>query len=487
MKLRLPILVSLLALVPACIEASRPPAGDANGRDTATEEDSTSTADVDVVVQDTREDSAAPVDTAVTVDTVQGCDPGQCTIDGGCVTDGHARVGSPCYVCDFDRDPTGWSALDEGARCDDGDTCTPSSSCTADGRCVGAPDPTCSNPPSCVTDVTCADGDCVYELETETCLIDGTCFKTADPWPGVGYCKGCDPSKDRFAWTPRTSGSCNDGDACTVDDVCDGEATCAGVELVCDDHIACTNDTCVAGHCDYALDEGSCLIEGSCYAAGVSADLETCRTCEPSKTGSAWSPATGSSCDDHDACTGPDICDHGSCEGPLLHYDTEPNDDGADFDLLQAGNVAIDAAFPSGYVQGNLNPAADDRDFFGYGMLMNLNSAKRKPKVHLRGLVDTASYNLCVWVRCGVGDSSAHEPTVDCPVGDPVSLPGSWGFKGCCTPIAGATEWAGALPASCTEDTTSTDLGMVRILVEAADSNQQECPGYILDWGAIGY
>lgn len=79
------------------------------------------------------------------------------------------------------------------------------------------------------------------------------------------------------------SAPCDDGDACTLVDQCDGRGACVGVSHV------------------------LCRARDACHAAGV---------CDPA-TGVCGAPkaADGSPCDDGDACTQVDVCEDGLCVG----------------------------------------------------------------------------------------------------------------------------------------------------------------------------
>jgi hypothetical protein len=78
---------------------------------------------------------------------------------------------------------------------------------------------------------------------------------------------------------------CDDGNACTVDDACDGDV-CVGTPVDCSGQ----GDTCNAASCDPAGAEGNC------------------DTLTPLKNGTP--------CDDGDACTTSDACLNGTCSGP---------------------------------------------------------------------------------------------------------------------------------------------------------------------------
>lgn len=469
--LLVPVLALLASAAPRCIEAARVSGvGDVDtvGEDTTAPEDTANVVD-----------AVDPSDTAIAPDTASACGPGQCSIASGCAEDGAPRAGLPCQYCDADSAPSVWSVRDNGIACDDSDPCTPTASCAA-GVCVGERDPVCADPPSCVDHVDCGSGDCVVNVVSGSCFIDGSCWAGGGARPGQP-CQRCRPQSDPLAWTIEGSGPCEDGDACTVNDTCVA-GVCKGQRKDCDDHVGCTGDTCSDGVCAHEILADKCYIDGVCYADGHQGEPPSCVVCDPAEP-TAWTARQGS-CDDHDACTDPDVCADGACVGALVHVDSEPNDNLDNYEILGVATVDLLAAFPSGTTSGNLNPAATDQDVFGYGMLMNLNATKRKPKVRLKNLDPAATYELCVFARCGVSDVSSKAPTVTCPVGGPVSLPGAFG--GCCASYTGIQEFATALSASCATDATSTDVGLVRVRVRAL-ANATPCPTYTLEWGAVDY
>jgi hypothetical protein len=97
--------------------------------------------------------------------------------------------------------------------------------------------------------------------------------------------------------------ACNDGNACTVDDVCQ-TGVCLGNSLECDDGIDCTLDSCDPGAgCVHETENAACEDQGPCMIPSCSED------------GCTYSAAdTATSCDDGDSCTADDRCDgKGSC------------------------------------------------------------------------------------------------------------------------------------------------------------------------------
>lgn len=85
----------------------------------------------------------------------------------------------------------------------------------------------------------------------------------------------------------------------------------------CDDNRACTDSTCVAGHCVHAVQTGFCLIAATCVATGVASAANKCLRCDPSKRLDGWSEADGAECDDGLGCTYADKCNKGSCQGTV--------------------------------------------------------------------------------------------------------------------------------------------------------------------------
>ena len=124
------------------------------------------------------------------------------------------------------------------------------------------------------------DNDCNGQTDEATCA-DGSCTTGA-----------CSPSKTApsgFAcvYAPK-AGACDDGDACTLGDTCQGGICAPGAAKECDDGNACTADTCGNGVCAHVAvpgcSGGTCLygkqqcLKGSFCAMkeGVCAGEGTC-------------------------------------------------------------------------------------------------------------------------------------------------------------------------------------------------------------------
>ena len=206
----------------------------------------------------------------------QACnDKDLCTLDICDVVAGTAKCSHP--------------VLPEGANCDDGDVCNGFSACANDGCVVGVP-------------LKCED--------TNPCTLDS-----------------CNPLKG-CAHTSH-SGSCDDGNACTLSDGC-ASGSCVGTALQCDDLNVCTIDTCkVELGCRYLPTSGlcsdgdACTTADSCSGGGCSGTPKNCDDKQPCTVDSC--DGTGAcvhssektektGCDDGDACTLGDICTGGSCQ-----------------------------------------------------------------------------------------------------------------------------------------------------------------------------
>lgn len=214
------------------------------------------------------------------------CDDGNaCTIETTCTSDGLC-VGKK-VVCDDGNVCTTDTCLpDKGCVflpnenvCDDGNLCTKNDKCSG-GACVGEESDECG----CTEDA-----DCEKYNDADACngvvkCIFGTC-KVAQST--VKVCKDDNPSPCRKVICQPETGECvtllsengrpcDDGDACTVGDLCLNGECIGSAPLPCDDGNPCTIDTC-----DHDV---GCVNEFSLYP-----------------------------CEDADPCTVNDYCRYGTC------------------------------------------------------------------------------------------------------------------------------------------------------------------------------
>ena len=252
------------------------------------------------------------------------CTADACVFNKGCVfvpIEVPCDDGEVCTVGDMCKD----GACIPGPR----DMCDDSNECTMD-QCVtgvgcehtpidGAP---CDDHNACTGDGECKAGQCVEVGPVNDCDDGLECTKdSCDPKAG---CKN----------VPRTGEACDDHNLCTVKDTCDATGACVGEGAPdCDDKNECTKDSCDQGKgciheprvgetCD---DRNACTLQdacdehGACVGSGelVCDDGKVCTedTCDPTE-GCENMPRLGEACDDQDPCTFDDRCTlDGECRG----------------------------------------------------------------------------------------------------------------------------------------------------------------------------
>jgi hypothetical protein len=138
---------------------------------------------------------------------------------------------------------------------DSGDACGNDGACDGAGACRSTPrqgEPCSTNASNlCLVGGTCDDGECTG-VTTKTCAASATACRQ----PGV-----CEPSTGACTYEPASSGTCNDGNACTSNDSC-VSGTCMGTAMACTTPPACRTAVaaaCSGGTCSYPtnLSDGS--------------------------------------------------------------------------------------------------------------------------------------------------------------------------------------------------------------------------------------
>ena len=356
--------------------------GDADGTD------GTDGADVVVVLQQTScttiaECYAAVADAGLSVGCVGAiCDGGQCAFTedarvGGACND--ANVCTDADVCQAD----GTCAGTAQAACDcvvdgDCDAATGDDLCTTEYRCVAGgcePDPafrkvcfTGSDSFCSVTTCQPATGECVSQAlnDAEACDLDNGCID--NPSCQAGLCSGtpkvcddtdvctfdsCDPISGTCQTTPLSGEPCDDGDNCTVVDVC-ALGQCGGTPQQCDDGVACSVDSCNpdTGACQY--DDTACQCD-----PGLECDDDNPCT-EDICDGDAcvYAALTGQACDDGNLCTVADACGpSGFCQGPQKDCS-----DGIECTLDQCNQIDGQCFYQAGGCECVTNSQCDDED-----------------------------------------------------------------------------------------------------------------------------
>ena len=273
-------------------------------------------------------DSAGELDASAALDTTGNrttdagsSDTDQCQLDGDCPATGDpcraARCtdGHQCVV--FDR---------EGLPCDDGAPCTVDTACQK-GKCGGGLD-LCE----CTEDAHCADA------PLNLCAGAPFCDQSKLPWrcasnPATAVvCGGvtgpcsqsvCQPQTGKCEAVDNVDGSaCEDGDPCTVAELClKGKCVAKANVCKCDVDADCLSfddkDPCNGSwFCDVATFPRVCRLNVASIITCATDKDTVCskNTCDPKDGACKPQPAKdGSPCDDGDDCTNGDACEKGSC------------------------------------------------------------------------------------------------------------------------------------------------------------------------------
>jgi hypothetical protein len=275
------------------------------------------------------------------------CSDGDACTTGDLCAGGHCTAGTP-VVCNDNNTCTD-DACDKSGSCtftnNDANACTDHSACTSGDHCqagVCAATPiTCPDDGNvCTTAVCVPSTGCGQSFNTVAC-DDGNACTSADQC-ALGICAGtpktcndsnsctldtCSLATGQCVFTATTSG-CDDGNLCTVGDVCATGVCTPGMAKVCNDNNPCTDDSCspTAG-CVFtpnnanACSDGSLCTADHCAAGACVSTPVVCPDDQNPCTTAACSPTTGCSqtfnsdpCDDHDLCTTNDRCSSGVCQ-----------------------------------------------------------------------------------------------------------------------------------------------------------------------------
>lgn len=352
------------------------------------------------------------------------CPSSKCLIGGTCYSSGSVNPSSECQACQPSTSTSAWTNLPS------------STSCTADLY-------------SCTTDKCDGAGSCKHTLAANNCVVGATCYSEGTKNP-LNSCQSCQSAVSTTAWSNLSSGaSCTSDSLFCTSDVCNGAGTCthaltsgncliagacyaegtANPSNACQscqsttsssawtnssnttactsDGLSCTNDLCNgSGTCSHTLQANSCVIAGACYASGATNPANSCQSCNPSVSTTAWTTsANGATCgSDGLSCT-TDICSAGIC----TH-------------TLQAGTCAIGGAC---YAAGAANPSNSCQICQTASSTLAWTNVANNTACTDDGLActtDTCQAGVCnhalVASTCLVGGtcyaSGAFDPSVDC-------------------------------------------------------------------------
>ncbi len=210
----------------------------------------------------------------------------------------------------------------EAESCDDDDPCT-TDECVIGVGCVRTPyEGACDDGDSCTSGEMCVAGECTAG-ETVSCLDDGNSCTVEQ----------CDDALGCVRTNLANRSRCEDGNPCTVDDLCMEGQCRSGAVISCDDHNPCTVDSCgsdgaclnapVDGGPGSCEDGNACSIGDRCEAGECVAGVgPTCLDDGNPCTVESCSIELGclstlkpnlSACEDGNACTIGDQCVAGQC------------------------------------------------------------------------------------------------------------------------------------------------------------------------------
>ena len=208
------------------------------------------------------------------------CTTGDVCSNGACLGPGNLDCDDGNVCTDDTCDPVaGCKHVFNQSDCNDGDPCSTGDQCKA-GACLGTGVLDCNDAKLCTDDSCDSDAGCVHQPNTLAC-DDGNACTLIDVCSG-GSC------------SPGGLIACDDNNLCT-DDSCDTQAGCvySSNVLACDDSNECTTaDACLAGACvggpPADCDDGNpctidiCLWDQGCehYPVAVGADAGVCAVCD---------------------------------------------------------------------------------------------------------------------------------------------------------------------------------------------------------------
>ena len=356
------------------------------------------------------------------------CDDGNpCTVSDVCANGtcnpGLALDCDDGLTCtdDFCDAPTGCGHKNRTGACNDGDACTSGDSCEV-GLCTGAT-ADCADSNPCTVDSCDKNAGCSHVAvsvattcdDNNACTLNDLCAGTAckgtaqvcndgDPCSA----DGCDPASGCFAKPGNDGAPCDDGIPCTAQDTC-ANGNCTGTAITCDDGNACTNDSCAGGVCLNVANTATC-------DDGIACTSDSCNAA----TGGCVHSAVDSACDDNTTCT-TDTCN--ATTGCLHVSDGTTCNDGN----ACTNDVCTGGASATGCTHSNVGPGTtcDDGDACTTG--------------------DSCNSGTCAGAGpiCGDGACTCGETAVSCAA-DCVSAPAGMAL------ISAGTFWMGC---NATKDT----------------------------------
>lgn len=173
----------------------------------------------------------------------------------------------------------------------------------------------------------CINHQCEYRQQEDGAPCSGT--PAAECLETTGTCRS-----GVCQYTPRATGPCNDAQPCTVNDACNSAGVCAGTLLNCNSPPPCMKfaGICRDGQCNYVpaaagttCDDGNaCTMNEACDGSGncLSEQVVDCKdnpdTCEET---TGCDPVYG--CLYRSTCPNTQVCQNGGCCVPFVNHCVE--------------------------------------------------------------------------------------------------------------------------------------------------------------------
>ena len=273
------------------------------------------------------------------------CTAGDACAAGACAP-GDVTVCDDQNLCTSDscNPKQGCVFADNTLPCTDGDVCTLGDVC-AGASCQPGKVTLCNDGNACTEDSCDKTNGCVFAANAASCSDGNVCTQgdqcvAGKCAPGAPYlCDDgnpcttdlCDPVNGCMATASKIP--CDDGDICTLGDVCAGDDCQPGKPVSCNDGNPCTDDGCDAKNgCQHAANSGFCsdgnlctvsdaCQGGACLGAQMlnCDDANACTDDSCSPIGGCLHTANSASCSDGSVCTGGDGCSNFACvAGPKI-------------------------------------------------------------------------------------------------------------------------------------------------------------------------
>ena len=246
------------------------------------------------------------------------------------------------------------------ASCDDGLYCNGTDTC-ANKTCGHSGDP-------CIAPLVCNE-------TNNTC--DNLCADAGTRCNDNNVCTNdsCIPATGECMHSNNTA-ACDDGNACTIGDVCSGGVCQAGAAKDCSDGKTCTNDVCTAGVCSNPV---NCTGGQVCNAQGV-CEAPVCNcpddgnpcTDDVCVNNVCTHPNNTAACNDGNACTIGDVCSGGACQA------------GAAKDCSDGNDCTADSCDPAtGCVYSNICPTGSDVGIAIFRAPSNIKACRNDVPIHI--------------------------------------------------------------------------------------------------------